>query len=91
MKESPSADDAARVRLMFRLCTGREATADEIAEVTKFHESQVARFKDKSADDAKAVAASEVLPLPKDANAKDLATWTVVARAMLNLDETITK
>jgi hypothetical protein len=76
---------------MFRLCTGREATADEISEVTKFHESQVARFKDKSADDAKAVAASDVLPLPKDANAKDLATWTVVARAMLNLDETITK
>jgi hypothetical protein len=76
---------------MFRLCTGRDATADELSEVTKFYESQAARFKGKTADDAKAVASSDVLPVPKDANVQDLAAWTVVARAMLNLDETITK
>jgi hypothetical protein len=91
LKESSSTDESARIRLMFRLCTGREATPDEASEITKFHEAQVARFKDKSVDDAKAIAASDVLPLPKDADARDLAAWTVVARAMLNLDETITK
>jgi hypothetical protein len=91
LKESPSEDEATRVRLMFRLCTGREATAEEASEIQKFHASQAARFKDQSAEGAKSVAASEVLPIPKDADAKDLATWTVVARAMLNLDETITK
>jgi hypothetical protein len=32
-----------------------------------------------------------VLPLPEDADAQNLAAWTVVARAILNLDETITK
>jgi hypothetical protein len=91
LKESPSSDDAARVKLMFRLCTGREATADEVAEIAKFHASQASGFKDKPATGAEAVAVSEALPLPKDASAKDLAAWTVVARAMLNLDETITK
>jgi hypothetical protein len=91
LNESPSSDTAARVRLMFRLCTDREPTPDEASEIEKFYESQLSRFKKMPAADANEVAASPVLPLPKDSSAQDLAAWTVVARAMLNLDETITK
>jgi hypothetical protein len=90
LKESPAADDASRLSFAFRLCTGRMAQADELAAVTKFLDAQLARFKDGSAD-AKAVAVSESLPAPKDANLPELAAWTVTARALLNLDETITK
>jgi hypothetical protein len=90
IKEPPSPDEASRMKLLFRLCTGRQANEDELAELTKFYASQLARFRD-AASDASSVAASEALPAPKDANVPKLAAWTVTARAMLNLDETITK
>ncbi len=90
LKDSPARDPASRLRFVFRLCTGREPLGDELAELTAFLDTQLARFKDGSAN-AGAVAASEALPMPKDANATELAAWTVLARALLNLDETITK
>ena len=37
------------------------------------------------------MATDPIGPLPKDANATDLAAWTAVASTLLNLDETITK
>jgi hypothetical protein len=80
----------ARAKLLFRLCTGRAADGDELAQLEAFIAAQLARFESGSAD-AKAVAVSEVLPAPDGANLPELAAWTVAARAMLNLDETITK
>jgi hypothetical protein len=90
LKDVPSSDATARMKRLFRLCTGREANADEIAALSAFLEAQFTRFKDGKAD-AAAVVASETLPAPKEANLPELAAWTVVARAMLNLDETITR
>jgi hypothetical protein len=89
LKDAP-VDDAARVKLLFRLCTGREADAQEVGEVVAFQRAQLERFRDGSAD-AAAVAASEALPAPQGSDLPELAAWTVLARAMLNLDETITK
>jgi mono/diheme cytochrome c family protein len=90
LKEAPASEPAARAGFAFRLCTGREASADELAELTGFVDAQLARFRDGSAD-ANAVAASEALPAPAGADLPEMAAWTVVARALLNLDETITK
>jgi mono/diheme cytochrome c family protein len=90
LKDLPSEDANARMKRLFRLCTGRDAAADELSALTTFLDAQLSRFKTGNAD-AAAVAASEALPAPKDANLAELAAWTVVARAMLNLDETITK
>ena len=90
LKEAPAGDATARAKLAFRLCTGREALADEVAEVAAFYDAQLARFRDGSAD-AAAVAVSEALPAPAGADLPELAAWTVVSRALLNLDETITK
>jgi hypothetical protein len=90
LKDAPAADDGARAKYLFRVCTGREATAEEAEELARFRKAQFARFKDSSTD-AAAVAGSEALPAPKDADLPELASWTVLARAMLNLDETITK
>lgn len=90
LKDVPGDDVNARMERLFRLCTGRIAHTDEIASLTRFLDNQLARFKNGNAD-AAAVAVSETLPLPKDAKLSELAAWTVVARAMLNLDETITK
>ena len=88
IKDAPTAGD--RAKLLFWLCTGRAANADELNELTAFLDAQLARFKSGGADSS-SVATSEALPAPKDADLPELAAWTVTARAMLNLDESITK
>ena len=84
------ADVIGRARLVFRLCTSREPDALELDRVVAFHGRQLARFASKNAD-AAAVAVSEAVPPPPGADLNDLAAWTTVARALLNLDETVTK
>jgi len=83
-------DVGGRARLAFRLCVSRAPTADEVASVTSFFERQLARFRDGSLK-ADAVAVSEAMPKPDGNDLNELAAWTTVARALLNLDETITK
>jgi hypothetical protein len=81
---------AERVALAFRLVVSREATPDEIAAAAAFYERQLARFKDGSLK-AETIAISEAMPRPAGVDLNELAAWTTVARAMLNLDEAITK
>ncbi|MEQ2006461.1 MAG: hypothetical protein ABMA26_06665, partial [Limisphaerales bacterium] len=62
----------------------RPPSADERAQLVKFYESQRARFASgelKAADFAG----------PGDGDATDRAAWTALARALLNLDELVTK
>jgi hypothetical protein len=61
----------------------RPPTADEAAAIAKFYEAQRARF----AKEPKAAATAAGTTL----NAADLAAWAATARALLNLDEFITK
>jgi hypothetical protein len=74
---------ADRVTHLFRLCLVRPPTADEVASVGKFYEAQ----KDRFARDAKAAAA---VAGPGD-GAAERAAWTATARAVLNLDEFVTR
>jgi hypothetical protein len=83
-------DVDARVQLAFRLCTGRTPTADEAGTVKTFYERQLVRFKSGELT-AEMLTVSDVMPKPGGADLNELAAWTAVARAMLNLDETVTK
>jgi hypothetical protein len=79
-----------RAALAFRFAVSRNPTADEVASVVTFYHRQLARFKHGSLH-ADQVAVSEVLPKPKGTDLNELAAWTTVSRALLNLDEAITK
>ncbi len=73
-----------RVEKLFRRCVTRPPSADERAQLVKFFENQRARF-----------ASGELKPAafagPGDGDATERAAWTALARALLNLDEIISK
>jgi hypothetical protein len=78
-------NDAERVEYAFRRCVARRPTEAEAAALLGLLHRQTERFA-KGALDPRALAS----PQPAVAPAQ-LAGWTVVARVLLNLDETITK
>lgn len=85
--------DADRCARAFQLCTSRNPTLDEVETVIALLQSRRQRIAEgwlnpreiSTGDPAK-------LPdLPQGATPQDAAAWTLVARVLLNLDETITK
>ena len=86
-------DDAARIAFAFRRCTARPPTATELAEL----QGLLAREKSHLGEgwvDVSLLATGKSGPiknLPPGVNPTQLAAYTVVARVLLNLDETITK
>jgi hypothetical protein len=83
-------DDESRIRYGFRLCTGRSPDGFELNRLQALLEKQRGRFAGETAA-AVYVAASDLNNLPGGIDLHQLASWTIVARTMLNLDETITK
>jgi hypothetical protein len=82
--------DAERIALAFRQVTSRPPDDFEVKTLVKVLEKNRAAYK------ADAKAANELVkigtaPLPKDADVPELAAWTAVCRALLNLSETITR
>ncbi len=73
-----------RLALLFRRCLTRLPETDEIEALAKFFEVQRARFASGELD-ARAVAGDG----PGDVNER--AAWTAVARAIFNLDESVTR
>jgi len=69
---------------LFRLCLVRTPTAEEVARLTKFYEAQRVRF---ATDEKRAVAVAGAGNGP----VAERAAWTATARAILNLDEFVTK
>jgi hypothetical protein len=91
VREVPASDDPApRVRRAFRLCLSREPDAEEVATLSAFYKQQAARFRGGGAD-AQKVAVSDAVKLPAGADVNEVAAWTMVSRALLNLDEAVTK
>ncbi|WP_422930624.1 PSD1 and planctomycete cytochrome C domain-containing protein [Singulisphaera sp. PoT] len=89
LAEAPGGLDE-RMTYAVRLCLGRAPQAEELALLRSFHDRQLDRFKGKALDPAKVLGLNQdKARATKDLN--ELATWTTVARALLNLDETITK
>jgi hypothetical protein len=87
------ADDEQRVDHAFLLCTARRPTADERDEVLNLLRTHRRRIADGWLN-AREVATGDpaALPdLPGKTTPQDAAAWTLVARVLLNLDETLTK
>jgi hypothetical protein len=89
LREADS-DDAKRLAFAFRLITGRAATTAELNVLEKMRAEQLARFQ---ADPAAADALLHVGEAARDAAlpARELATYTVIATALLNHDEALMK
>jgi hypothetical protein len=81
------ANDESRLKYAFRLCVAREPSADELAELTKLAQKQRERLRAKELDPGEVATGAR----GKDASDMDRAVYTLVSRALLNLDETITR
>jgi Protein of unknown function (DUF1549)/Protein of unknown function (DUF1553)/Planctomycete cytochrome C len=73
-----------RISLLFRLCLTRTPQPDELSTLVHFFRVQRERLERKELDAAKIAGNGE-------AGAIDRAAWTLLARAILNLDEAVTK
>jgi len=84
-----AATTSERAVLAFRLCTARRPDAEEVARIAAAFERERARF---AADpgSARAIFKGWRIAAP-DSDLPDYAGWVMVANALLNLDETMTK
>ena len=89
MMEGPK-DDIGRATYAFRLCVARPPDEIELGQLVAFYSEHLARYRE-HVETAKLVAVSESVKPPADVDLPQLAAWTTVSRALLNLDETITK
>ena len=85
--------DPARLTYAFRRCLSRQPAGDEVQPLLALLERETGRFASGAANpwDLAAGKPEDALRLPATATPAQLAGWTVVARVLLNLDETITK
>jgi hypothetical protein len=74
----------------FRLCTGRRPDDYELNRLLALLRKQRERFGDDTAA-AVYVSSPDLNNLPSGVDLHKLAPWTIVARVLLNLDETITR
>jgi hypothetical protein len=79
--------DQERVRLAFRLATGRNPAEDEMAVLLRVLEKQRRTYAGDTAE-AKKVCGGKV---PAGTDEKEFAAWVMVGRVVLNLDEAITR
>jgi uncharacterized protein DUF1553/uncharacterized protein DUF1549/cytochrome c len=86
-------DEASRLRRLFQRCTGRGPDADELAALT----GTLAGFRERysqAPDDALHLLEVGQAPGPQAAEGtapSELAAWTLIANAVLNLDATISR
>ncbi len=89
--EAPGADDRRRIVHAFRLALSREPSVQEIdvlLELLRAEREMLATHPERA---AARLAAHPGIVVPADGNAADIAAWSAVTAALLNLDETITK
>lgn len=91
--DSPGADDAARLTFAFRSCAGRPPTAGECLALEELLAKTKERIAEGWINPHEIATGKNALPerLPAGSTPAQLAAYTVVARVLLNLDETITK
>lgn len=86
------ATDAERARYGFLLCTAREPSNQELEVLLETVQHHRQRLADGWLDPKRISTGEERLPeLPPGVTPQDAATWTLMARVLLNLDETITR
>ena len=82
--------DEARIRWVWKRVLSREAGDREVTVLRRIIDENRKHY---SADEpaAKKLLGVGMAPAPKGANASELAAWTMAARTLLNLNETITR
>lgn len=83
-------DDSEKMAYAFRLCTGRTPSEFEVKRLLALLADQETAFAGRTAA-AVYVSSPDPTKLPEDIDLHKLAPWTMVARVLLNLDETMTK
>ena len=83
-------DAKARLQYAFRSALIREPKEKEIDRLTKLAEQALKHYAE-SSEEARKMATEPRGELPEDADAAELAAWTVVANVILNLDEIFMK
>jgi hypothetical protein len=81
--------EADRACYAMRLCVGRNPQPSEVERLVAFYKVELEHFHGQA--DPKEVALAPGAAAPKDVDLPELAAWTMVCRAVLNLDETMTK
>lgn len=82
--------ERARAVYAFRRCTGRRPSAPELEALLRFVAEQRVYFENRTAAAVRVAAADPAHP-PADVNLHAVASWTLAARVLLNLDETLTR
>lgn len=92
VREGGSSDEA-RIRHAWRLCTSRAATAAETGTVLRLLDQHRARLRSGELKAGEIAFSDLTRPrdLPAEASPNELAAWTLIARVLLNLDETLSK
>lgn len=85
-----SADDRGRLTRMFRRCTGRAPAEDELRRLSSALGEFRERYRTAPEDAAKLIEVGEA-PVGQHAQPAELAAWTMIANALLNLSATITQ
>jgi uncharacterized protein DUF1553/uncharacterized protein DUF1549/cytochrome c len=83
-------NDAARITRAFERATGRRPNEQETAVLIELLENHRKQFADKPEEARKLIAVGDA-PVPENVGAIELAAWTSVCRAILNLHETMTR
>ena len=89
MREGGSSDEE-RLVYMFRLATGRRATAREMASLTGLLNDVRAHYKAEPEAAKQLIQTGETKPDPS-LDSSELAAWTMIGNTILNLDEVVTK
>lgn len=88
--EQAGPGDADRIRFAFRLATDRDPTAQELNILDSLYQKEAAKYAADKKAAGKLISVGESKPDPRLAPSQ-LAAWTLVTSAILNMDETITK
>jgi hypothetical protein len=83
-------DVPARLRWALQLAQARPATDQQVAALKELYDAEIVVYR-KNAEAAKQLATNSESPLPPNADAAELAVWTVVANVLLNLDGVLMK
>ncbi len=88
--QSGGADSSARLKYAFRQALARDPRPQETEQLSKLAEKLAAQY---AADPkaAEAVLKVGIAPMPGGMNPTELATWTNIARVILNLHETVVR
>lgn len=77
-----------RIEYGFRLCLSRHALPEEVDRLVDLYNQSHAELSKQPAE-ANKLATDPLGPLPEHADVVEMATWTIIANVLLNLDETL--